>query len=247
MIAAIPGRLLFRLRLENPERILDRPAVYCFNHLSWLDPMALIAAFPRHPQLFFYGPQQEDMHHGGRNRIMWWSAIAIPFTPNRDNLRATVRQAHAVFDSGGVLAISGEGAIHVHEGDLLPFKEGAAYIALRAGVPIVPVALTGSSWARFRGEIRIRIGDPIETAGQRPTRANVAWYTAKAWHSVKAMVAGDQEVSEPGPLGRWFTDLFNDWGPGGRDMAGLRRGPRPEEVPLAPAPEPNRRRVAAIR
>ena len=28
------------------------------------------------------------------------------------------------------------------------------------------------------------------------------------------MVAGDRDLPVPGPISRWFTDLFNDWGPG---------------------------------
>jgi hypothetical protein len=141
-----------------------------------------------------------------------------------------------VFESGGSLAISGEGGIHVHEGDLLPFQEGAAYLALRARVPIVPVAITGTSWARFRGEIRIRLGEPIET-GPRPTRDAVTTYTARIWHAVKAIVADDRDRPPPGRIERWFTDVFNDWGPGGREAAADVRGPRPEGIAVPPPPE----------
>lgn len=229
------GRLLFRLRLEGREHILDRPALYCFNHLSWVDPLAMVAVWPSRPRLAFYGPKEEDLKKGARNRLMWWSGMCVPFSPNKDDLITSVRRAQAVFDSGGSLAISGEGGIHVHEGDLLPFQEGAAYLALRARVPIVPVAITGTSWARFRGEIRIRVGEPIET-GPRPTRGVVAAYTARIWHVVKAMVADDRAGPPPSPLERWFTDWFNDWGPGGREAATQRRGPRPEDVPLLPLP-----------
>jgi 1-acyl-sn-glycerol-3-phosphate acyltransferase len=229
------GHLLFHIRLEGRENLVDGPALYCFNHLSWLDPLAMFAVFPSKPRLSFYGPKEEDLRKGAKNRLMWWTGIAVPFSPNKDDLLTSVRRAQAVFESGGALAISGEGGIHVHEGDLLPFQEGAAYLALRARVPIVPVAITGTSWARFRGEIRIRIGEPIET-GPRPTRDVVAAYTARTWHALKAMVAGDRDRPPPGRIGRWFTDLFNDWGPGGRAAATLRWGPAPEDVPLPELP-----------
>ncbi len=231
------GRLLFRLRLEGREHLPGGPALYCFNHLSWMDPLAMLALFPSKPRLYFYGPKEEDLREGAKNRLMWWTGIAVPFSPNKDDLITSVRRAQAVFESGGALAISGEGGIHVHEGDLLPFQEGAAYLALRARVPIVPVAITGSSWARFRGGIRIRIGEPIAT-GPRPTREVVAAYTARLWHVVRSMVADDRDTPPPGPIGRWFTDLFNDWGPGGRAAATTVRGPRPEDVPSPPLPAP---------
>jgi 1-acyl-sn-glycerol-3-phosphate acyltransferase len=53
-----------------------------------------------------------------------------------------------------------------------PFKEGAAYIAIRAGVPAVPVGLVNTrnvlrmhSSVIYPGSIEVHIGDPIPTAG----------------------------------------------------------------------------------
>jgi 1-acyl-sn-glycerol-3-phosphate acyltransferase len=57
-------------------------------------------------------------------------------------------------------------------GQLQPFKEGAAYIAIKAQVPLVPLALVGTretlamgSAVFRRGTVRLRIGDPIPTKG----------------------------------------------------------------------------------
>jgi 1-acyl-sn-glycerol-3-phosphate acyltransferase len=56
-------------------------------------------------------------------------------------------------------------------GSLEEFKEGAAYIAIKAGVPAVPVAIQGTravlpmgSINVRPGKVRMRIGDPIPTA-----------------------------------------------------------------------------------
>lgn len=223
----------FRVTVVNPERFQREPALYVFNHLSWMDTVLMIASFPTKPRLFMYGPKEENIHSGGRNRFMWWTGVPIPFSPNKDDILTSVKRAQAVFDSDGVLAIAAEGAIHVHEGDLLPFQEGAAYLALRAGVPIVPVAITGTSWAHFRGRVLVRLGEPIQT-GERPTREAVTRYTARTWHAVRAMVADDRDLPPPGFIGRWLTDWFNDWGVGGRAAATLRRGPDPAEVPYGP-------------
>jgi 1-acyl-sn-glycerol-3-phosphate acyltransferase len=224
------ARLLFRWRLVGVDRIPAGPALYCFNHLGWLDPIALLATFPSTVRIYFYGPKETDLRQGTRNRIILWSGIAVPFRPAKDDLLTSVRRAEAVFDSGAILAIAGEGQIHVHEGDLLPLHEGAAYLALRARVPIVPVAITGTSLVGFRRTITVRIGEPIAT-GPRPTRTAVADYTAVTWHAIRDMVADDRDLPIPGRFGRWFSDVFNDWGPGGRQAAAARVGPRPDEVP----------------
>jgi 1-acyl-sn-glycerol-3-phosphate acyltransferase len=55
---------------------------------------------------------------------------------------------------------------------LREFKEGAAYIAIKAGVPVVPVAIVGmrpllpmGSIHIRSGRVVVRVGDPIPTAG----------------------------------------------------------------------------------
>lgn len=231
LIAVVSMKLWYRIEVVGAERLGQGPAVYCFNHLSWMDPLVLMAAFPGQPRLHFYGPKEPDLRTGGRNRFMWWFGICVPFSPVKDDLLTSVRWVQAVFDTGGALAISGEGTIHVHEGDLLPFQEGAAYMALRGGVPLIPVAITGTSWARFRGRVQIRIGEPMPT-GERPTRQALARYTARVWHVIRVMVDGDRDFSPPSRLSRYLTDMFNDWGPGGRTAAAQLRGPDPADVPI---------------
>lgn len=235
-VSAILMKGWFRITIVHPERFLHEPCVYAFNHMSWMDPLLLLGTFPSQPRLFFYGPKEPNLREGGRNRFMFWTGIPVPFSPLKDDLLTSVRYVQAVFDTGGALAIAPEGTIHVHEGDLLPFEEGAAYLALRAGVPIVPVAITGISVARFRSRVLIRLGEPIRPDG-RPTRGNVARHSAITWHALHAMVEGDPEPPTPGRFTRWLTDLFNDWGEGGRAAASRRRGPSPESVPIPPARE----------
>lgn len=222
---------ILRVRLEGREQIVAGPAMYCFNHMGWVDPGVLLAAFPGSIRMYFYGPKEETLLVGARNRLIRWMGIAVPFKPGKDDLLASVKKAQAVFASGASLAIAGEGAIHVHEGDLLPLQEGAAYLAMRAGVPIVPVAMTGTSWLGFRRLVRVRVGEPIPTAGVRPTHEAIESFTWRTWHALRSMVADDQDLPMPGPFGRWLTELFNDWGPGGRATAAAVRGPDPDSVP----------------
>jgi 1-acyl-sn-glycerol-3-phosphate acyltransferase len=232
-VSATVMKTYFRLELSGRENIPDGPALYVFNHLSWLDPMLLLAIFPDRPRIHFYGPKEADLTAGARNKFMWWTSVIVPFSPRKDDLLTSVKWAQAVFDTGNVLAISGEGTIHVHEGDLLPFQEGAAYLALRGGVPVVPIGITGTSWARFRSTVKVRVGKPIPT-GERPTRQAIANLTARTWHAVKDLVKDDRDLPPPWRFERWLTDLVNDWGPGGREAAEALRGPDPADVPIPP-------------
>jgi 1-acyl-sn-glycerol-3-phosphate acyltransferase len=233
LVVWLIAHAVLRLRLEGREHLVAGPALYCFNHMSWTDPLLLLAAFPGSTHLYFYGPKEVTMERGFRNRLITWVGIGVPFRPGKDDLLLSVRKAQAVFTSGASLAIAGEGAIHLHEGDLLPLQEGAAYLALRAGVPIVPVALAGTSWLGFGRVVRVRVGAPIAT-GERPTHEAIEAHTWRAWHALRAMVAGDREPPVPGHFGRWLTDLFNDWGPGGRAAAADVRGPAPDAAPAGP-------------
>jgi HAD superfamily hydrolase (TIGR01509 family) len=211
-------RAYVRLRVDGRARLPPGPAVYCFNHLNWTDPFVLMATLPFRPRLYFFGPKEENMASGGRNRLMLWTGSAVPYKPGKNDLLEATRRVRAVFAAGGVLAIAGEGRIHAGEKELLPLNEGAAYFALRSGVPIVPVAISGTSWLRLGRRVLIRVGEPIETSG-RPTREAVAALTAETWTRLHDLVAGQPDYRPPGPFGRWLTELFNDWPEGERPRA----------------------------
>lgn len=209
------GRALLRVRVEGRERLPRTPYLLCFSHESWADPFLLMAVLPWRPRLSFFGPMEEDMTQGGRNRLMRWAGNSVPYRPGKNDLLEATRRVHAIFDAGGVLAIAGEGRIHARESEVLPISEGAAYFALRSGVPIVPLAINGMTWFSIGSRIRIRVGEPIAVAG-RPTRDAVDALTARTWTALSELVADFPERRRPGRFGVWLTELFNDWPEGER-------------------------------
>ncbi len=56
---------------------------------------------PWRPRLYFFGPKEEDMSQGGRNRLMTWTGTAVPFKPAKNDLLEATRRVGAVFDAGG--------------------------------------------------------------------------------------------------------------------------------------------------
>jgi len=208
--AWIVVRCYARLRVEGSERLPAGPAVLCFSHQNWTDPFILMAALPAHPRLYFFGPKEEDMGVGPRNRLMSWVGTAVPYRPGKNDLLDATRRVGAVFAAGGRLAIAGEGRIHAGERVVLPLSEGPAFFALRRGVPLVPIAVNGTGWLAFGRTIRIRIGEPIVAEG-RPTRERVEELTERAGSALRVLVTDFPERPAPGPVGRWLTELFNEW------------------------------------
>jgi 1-acyl-sn-glycerol-3-phosphate acyltransferase len=217
IVAWIVIRTYLRPRLIGRDRLPPGPAVYCFNHMNWSDPFILMAILPFRPRLFFFGPKEEDMAVGGRNRLMSWTRTTVAYRPGKTDLLDATRRVGAVIASGGVLAIAGEGRIHTSERGLGPLNVGPAYFALRSGVPLVPVAINGTSWLRLGRRVRITIGEPLPTGG-RPTSAAVDALTAACSAAILDLVRDAPELPPPGPVGRWLTELFNEWPEGSRPL-----------------------------
>ena len=63
----------------------------CFNHPNWVDPFLLATFWPEPPWLYIFGPKEEDMGTGWKNRLISWSRMAVPFKPS--NRTCWIRRA----------------------------------------------------------------------------------------------------------------------------------------------------------
>jgi len=218
VVVAFLTRTWLRFDVEGRDQLPGGPAIYAFNHLSWVDPFVLMATLPLRPRLSFFGPKEEDMRSSGRNRVMLWTGSAIPYKPGKNDLLEATRRVSAVIGKGGVLAIAGEGRIGAMEDHLLPLNDGAAYFALRAHVPLVPIAINGTTWLRFGARVRVRVGEPIIVEG-RPDRAAVEALTARLAERLGDMLFDAPSPDRTGRVAAWMTERFNQWPEGSRDAA----------------------------
>ena len=199
-----------RFRFEGRERLPAPPYVLCFNHLDWADPLILVALLPSPRRIYFFGPREANMRVGWKNRLMAWVGNDVPFKPDRSRMLETARRVREVLSAGYALAIAGEVRVAEREDEVLPLNEGAAYFAVHNQAPLVTVAINGTRWLRFGKRIRIRIGEPIPTAGRRPTREEIDSLTAEAHAVLIELVQGYRDPVAPSPVDLWLTELFND-------------------------------------
>lgn len=203
--------LYLRVHREDWHNIPAQPPyLLCFNHPNWVDPFLLVAHWPKSQPFFIFGPKEEDMKVGWRNRVIAWGHLAVPFKPSRSDLIETTKRAMAVVKGGYVLGIAGEGRLSDREGEVVPLQDGAAFFALRGRIPIVPVGIIGTRWLRFRKPVVLRVGKLIELGGKRPDREGVASLTEELTDAMNALIAGAEDGPPPGRFGRWLTDAFND-------------------------------------
>jgi 1-acyl-sn-glycerol-3-phosphate acyltransferase len=220
------ARFYSSVRVEGLERLPAGPAVLCFTHQSWADPFYMLAAFPERPRMYFFGPEQEEMRRGFRNRLMRWGGVVVPYRPGKRGLLAATARAGSLLAQGAVVAIAGEGQIHAGETVVTPLQDGPAYLSLRAHVPLVPVAINGTGWLGFRRVVRVRFGLPFGAMpgmAARPNAEAVARLTAQMQSTLETLVADFPDQDRPGPVSRWLTELFNDWPDGSRPPAQVRR------------------------
>lgn len=159
-----------RVKVEGLEKI-DRRGhyVFCGNHLSYIDTPVVLTHIPVQFrflakrglfQIPFLGTHLAQAGH-----------VPVPRDDPRAAVKTMTRAAHILHKRAISLLIFPEGG-RSHDGKLHPFKEGAAYIAIKAQVPLVPIALIGTrdvlamgSAVFRRRAVRLRIGDPIPTKG----------------------------------------------------------------------------------
>ena len=160
---------LCRLRVSGLDQLdTAKPYIYAVNHLSALDIPCLYAGLPvqfrimAKRNLFNYPFLGWHLRRSGQ--------IAIDRSDARSSLRSLMRASETVHNGMSMLVFPEGG--RSQDGQLQEFLGGAFYVAIKAGVEVVPMALVGTRDALPMNSYVIRptqfelvVGKPISTEG----------------------------------------------------------------------------------
>jgi 1-acyl-sn-glycerol-3-phosphate acyltransferase len=166
---AVPvGRLLFkvffRLRIVGSENVPRHgPGLICCNHCSYMDPMLAAVASPR--KVFSLSRKEVYQQPLLGPFVRHLGAVCL----NRESLadKGALESVLRIMDGGDLCVIYPEGT-RSPDGCLQKPHNGAAFLAVKSGAPVIPMAVIGSyeCWPRQRrmakvGQITVRIGTPV--------------------------------------------------------------------------------------
>ena len=161
-----------KITVLGMENLRSQPvAVYASNHTSYMDTPVIFGTLPFQFRIL-------------AKKELWPIAFIGWYLNRSGQIPIDTANPHATLSSlsTGVKALRSGTSLFVFPeggrtatGELKPFLSGAAYLAIRAQVPLVPIALTGvydllpiHTRHLYPGELTVLVGEPIETKGMTP-------------------------------------------------------------------------------
>ncbi|PYX83219.1 MAG: 1-acyl-sn-glycerol-3-phosphate acyltransferase [Acidobacteria bacterium] len=117
-----------------------RNYIFMSNHVSNLDPPILIPLIPGRTSVMV---KKELFQYPILGKTMRLGSLVAVDRGNREAGIAAVREASRVLRQGINMTIYVEGK-RSFDGKPLPFKKGPFYLAMEAGIPVVPVTIAGT-------------------------------------------------------------------------------------------------------
>ena len=186
-------RLCTRLEIKGLDNIPQGgPLLVAFNHLAHLDAALVLALVPQPVE----GIALADLYRVPITGQLLRLYGTIPV--HRDQFdREVIRRALQVLAEGRILALAPEARMSL-TGALERARQGVAYLALRSGAPILPVALTGtehvpSDLKRLRRpRLTVTFGEPFvpppRASKPQVRRQQVAELTDEIMHRIAALL-----------------------------------------------------------
>jgi 1-acyl-sn-glycerol-3-phosphate acyltransferase len=238
------ARAICRPEIEGAEQLdrLNGPAIFVANHSSHLDVTLLLSCLPPKIRHRTVVAAAADYFFDTRVKSALWAGWlnSIPMERVRVNRRSADIAAELIEDGWNLLVFPEGGRSRDGWGE--EFKGGAAYLAKRCNVPVVPIHLHGTRAVLRRGSLRlrpgqteVRFGPPARPAAEEDARRfsiqleqAVAVLSDEAesdWWSARRRAASGQTPSLRGPdMSPWRRSWELSSARGGESRARSRSG-----------------------
>ena len=165
--------LIFRPVVVNRKGLRSTgPVVYLCNHFSLADAVAIASISPRVIRFMAL----ESLFQKPLANAFFRSLYMVPAGEGGGSRLGPVKRAIALLQEGYAFGIFPEGHRSPVYTEMDAFEKGAAFIALRTNVPIIPIYMDPLSWKRMR--LRAVVGERIvpeevkrSCPGQKPVDA----------------------------------------------------------------------------
>ena len=187
--------IMYSLKYEGKENIpKGRPVIYASNHRSYADP-PLVGSGARGKLVFM---AKEELF---RNKLFAWlikSLGAFPVARGKGDT-ATLDTAVEKLKTKSLM-IFPEGT-RSKDGKVHRGHSGAALIAVRANVPIIPVGVVYGEKLKFRTKLRVVYGKPIDpadycTISDTPNPRELVKLRDKYMAEIKSIVEGEPSAEK---------------------------------------------------
>jgi 1-acyl-sn-glycerol-3-phosphate acyltransferase len=171
----------------------NRTSLFVCNHVNIFDPFVIYSAIPQFVRGFELASHFKVPAYGWMMGRFGNVPVPDENDRSREAIEEMTRKAKHAFESGISLIAFAEGS-RTRTGHVGPFHKGVFRLAIRFGVPIVPMSIVGSyefhrtgNWMLYPGKITVYLHDTIETSGMRKEEAT------ELRDRVHAIVAGPVE------------------------------------------------------
>ncbi len=173
---ALPGLLWFRPKKlyinSAAKKKIKGGALMISNHIGLADPMYLMLAiwYRRHHFI-----ATKELFQGGLRRKLFEKAF-LCIEIDRENFgMSTFRSITEHLKAGELVTMFPEGKVNVEKQGIQAFKSGMTLMALKSGVPLIPVYIKRRE--HFYSRLVIAIGEPVDVknfaSGDMPTLADI--------------------------------------------------------------------------
>jgi len=143
------GKLFWRVKFhdrKNIPRKLEGGLIVVANHQSYLDPFLICAPIKRPMRFMAWDKAFEWFFVGSLLR----SLGAFPVDIEKSGSIGALKKGLRILKNGETLVVFPEASREFSDGKLLPFRTGAARLAIETGAPILPVTIKGANhvWSR---------------------------------------------------------------------------------------------------